>query len=54
LVSDAQPRLEFHNQGPSAGTPLTFRWLIYAYLTLGVSRRPEGVGIVKGTTAPAF
>jgi hypothetical protein len=54
LVRDPEPNIEFHNQGPSAGTNLTFRWLIYAYLTLGVSRRPEGVGLVKGATTPSF
>jgi hypothetical protein len=54
LVRDPQPNVEFHQQGPSAGTNLTFRWLIYAYVALGVSRRPEGVGLVKGCTAPAF
>jgi Phage capsid family len=54
LVANEQPQLEFQNQGPSAGINLTFRWLIYAYAALGVSRRPEGVGIVKGLTPPTF
>jgi HK97 family phage major capsid protein len=54
LVSDPQPHLEYHQQGPSAGTNLSYRWLIYNYAALGVSRRPEGVGTVKGLTAPTF
>ncbi len=54
LVADPEPTVEFQRQGPSAGTNLTFRWLIFAYVTLGVSRRPEGVGLVKGLTAPSF
>jgi hypothetical protein len=54
LVRNAQPNLEFQNQGPSAGTNLTFRWLVYSYVTLGVSRRPEGVGLIKGATTPSF
>jgi HK97 family phage major capsid protein len=54
LVADDQPQIEFQNQGPSAGPTLTFRWLIYAYAALGVTRRPEGVGLVKGGTPPVF
>jgi hypothetical protein len=54
LVADQEPSIEFQREGPSAGNTLEFRWLIYAYAALGVSRRPEGVGLVKGTTAPAF
>jgi len=54
LVADQEPQVEFQRQGPSAGTNLTFRWLIYSYVTLGVSRRPEGVGLVKGLTAPSL
>jgi len=54
LVADDQPQVEFQNQGPSAGINLTFRWLIYAYVALGVTRRPEGVGLVKGATPPTF
>jgi hypothetical protein len=54
LVLDPNPSVEFSRQGPSTGTNLTFRWLIYAYVTLGVSRRPEGVGLVKGATTPSF
>lgn len=54
LVRNAEPTLEFHQQGPSAGTNLTFRWLIRSYVTLGVSRRPEGVGLIKGLTAPTY
>jgi hypothetical protein len=53
LVADPNPTLEFHRQG-STGTALQFRWLIYAFAALGVSRRPEGVGIVKGLTPPTF
>ena len=30
------------------------RLVLYAYVTLGVSRRPEGVGLVKGLTAPTY
>lgn len=54
LVRDPSPTVEFHREGPSAGTTLLFRWLIYQFAALGVSRRPEGVGIVKGLTAPTF
>ena len=55
LVADPEPNVEFQMQGPSAGgSVLKFRWLIYAFLTLGVSRRPEGVGLVKGLTAPSY
>ncbi len=54
LVRNPDPIFEFHQQGPSAGSSLTFRWLIYAYVALGVSRRPEGVGLVKGATPPVF
>jgi hypothetical protein len=53
LVADANPTLEFHRQG-GTGTALQFRWLIYAFAALGVSRRPEGVGLVKGGTPPVF
>jgi hypothetical protein len=53
LVADPEPRLEFQAQG-STGTALGFRWLVYSFCALGVSRRPEGVGIVKGLTAPTF
>jgi hypothetical protein len=28
--------------------------ILYAYAALGVSRRPEGVGLVKGLTAPTY
>jgi hypothetical protein len=54
LVWAGQPTLTFHQQGPGAGTTLLFRWVIYAYAALGVSRRPEGAGLVKGATAPTF
>jgi hypothetical protein len=54
LVAPQDPSIEFQREGPSAGTTLEFRWLIYAFAALGVSRRPEGVGLVKGLTAPAF
>jgi hypothetical protein len=54
LVRDPNPSMEFHQEGPSAGQALTFRWVIYAYVALGVSRRPEGAGLVKGATSPAF
>jgi HK97 family phage major capsid protein len=54
LVADDAPQIEFQNQGPSAGINLGFRWLVYAYAALGVSRRPEGVGIIKGLTPPTF
>ena len=54
LVRNLEPTLEFHREGPAAGTNLTFRWIIRAYATLGVHRRPEGVGIVKGATTPTF
>jgi Phage capsid family len=53
LVANETPELIFQNQGSSAGA-LTFRFIIYAYAALGVSRRPEGVGLVKGATPPAF
>jgi hypothetical protein len=54
LVRDAEPTVEFHREGPSAGPALLFRWVIFAFATLGVSRRPEGVGLIKGLTAPAY
>jgi hypothetical protein len=54
LVSAEAPSLEFHREGPSAGPTLLFRWLVYGYAALGVSRRPEGVGLVKGGTPPVF
>jgi hypothetical protein len=55
LVCNPEPTVEFQQQGPSiGGSVLTWRWLIHSYVTLGVSRRPEGVGLVKGTTAPAY
>jgi hypothetical protein len=53
LVANEAPELIFQNQGSSAGA-LTFRFVIYAYAALGVSRRPEGVGLVKGGTPPVF
>jgi hypothetical protein len=53
LVANEQPELVFQNQGSTA-TAMQFRWVIYGYAALGVSRRPEGVGLVKGATAPAF
>jgi hypothetical protein len=54
LVSNEEPTVEFQREGRSAGTTLLFRWLLYAFVALGVSRRPEGVGIVKGATTPTF
>jgi hypothetical protein len=54
LVADQEPSIQFHREGPSAGPVLTFRWVLYTFAALGVSRRPEGVGIVKGLTPPAF
>jgi hypothetical protein len=54
LVAPQDPSVEFQREGPSAGNTLEFRWLIYAFAALGVSRRPEGVGIVKGLTPPTF
>jgi HK97 family phage major capsid protein len=54
LVRNPEPNIEFHREGPSAGLQLTFRWLIYAYVALGVSRRPESVGLVKGNTTPSL
>jgi hypothetical protein len=55
LVRGAAPTLEFHMEGPSIGpSTLTWRYLIYEHLTLGVSRRPEGIGIVTGLTAPSL
>ena len=53
LVADAAPTLEFQRQG-STGTALQFRWMLYSFAALGISRRPEGVGIVKGLTPPTF
>ena len=53
LVANQQPEVSIQTQGSSAGA-LTFRFVIYGFCALGVSRRPEGVGIVKGLTAPTF
>lgn len=53
LVADQLPQLTFQQQG-STSTAMQWRFVIYAFCALGVSRRPEGVGLVKGTTAPTF
>ena len=54
LVRQAEPTLELHTQGPSIGTNLNRRFVIREYCALGVSRRPEGVGIVLGATTPTL
>jgi hypothetical protein len=54
LVADPEPRVEFYREGPSGGNTLQFRWVLFAFAALGVSKRPEGVGIVKGLTTPVF
>jgi HK97 family phage major capsid protein len=54
LVCDEDPSIEVQQEGPSAGTTLTFRFVIYNYVALGVSRSPAGVGLVKGATPPVF
>jgi hypothetical protein len=48
-----EPTLEVQQQG-AGGTGLNFKMILYAYVALGVSRRPEGVGLVKGLTAPTY
>ncbi len=53
LVRDPEPSTEIQPQG-AGGTGLNFKWLIYAYCALGVSRRPAGAGLVKGLSAPSF
>jgi hypothetical protein len=53
LVADAAPQLELRI-AQQAGTSLQVAGTIYGYLALGVSRRPEGVGLVKGCLAPSF
>jgi hypothetical protein len=53
LVADPQPRLEFQAQG-STSTALQFRFVIYSFAALGVSRRPEGVHTIKLLTPPTF
>lgn len=54
LVRDPEPVVEVHRQQASAGTALNFRMVIYLYCALGTSRRPEGVGTVRGLTAPTY
>jgi hypothetical protein len=54
LVYSGEPTILVQEQQSGAGTGLNVRMVTYAYVTLGVSRRPEGVGIVKGLTAPAY
>jgi Phage capsid family len=53
LVAADAPTIEFQQQTAS-GTSLTFQVIVYGYAALGSSRRPEGVGIVKGLTPPTF
>lgn len=46
--------VEWHAEGPAAGTNLTGRFLMHGYISFGSSRRPEGIGLVKGLTPPTF
>ena len=52
LVMDPEPTVQVQRQ--QAGNTLNMRLILYAYVALGVSRRPEGVGLVKGLTAPTY
>jgi hypothetical protein len=52
LVAAPEPTVQVQRQ--QAGNTLNYRMILYAYVALGVSRRPEGVGLVKGLTAPAY
>lgn len=44
----------FQEQESGAGTALNVRAVIYAYVALGVSRTPEGIGLIKGGTSVSF
>ena len=50
LVYDGAPRIEFQRLGQSPSS-LNMKVVVYAYVALGVSRRPEGIGLIKGLTA---
>ena len=52
LVMAEVPTVQLQKQ--QAGNALNYRMILYQYVALGVSRRPEGVGLVKGLTAPAY
>ena len=52
LVMAPNPTVQMQRQ--QAGNTLDYRMIMYAYVALGVSRRPEGVGLVKGLTAPTY
>lgn len=54
LVRQDAPTVELHDMGPSIGTNLNRRFIVREYVALGVSRRPEGVGIIKGATTPSL
>ena len=53
LVYDGEPTILFQRQGQTPSN-LNMKVTAYAYVTLGVSRRPEGCGLVKGVLAPSF
>jgi hypothetical protein len=53
LVAE-DPKIQFQREGPGSGPTIQFRRLVYSFAALGVSRRPEGVGLVKGLTPVTF
>ena len=54
VIDAAGPTIEFHREGVNAGPTLMGHALVYGYAALGVSRRPEGIGQVRGLTTPTF
>jgi hypothetical protein len=46
------PSTEVHTE--AAGTVLTANFLIHGYSAFAAARRPEGLAVVKGATAPTF
>ena len=52
LVAAPEPIVQMNRE--QAGNALAYRIILYAYVALGVSRRPSGVGLIKGLTAPAY
>jgi hypothetical protein len=46
LVMAPEPTVQLQRQ--QAGNTINYRMIMYGYVALGVSRRPEGLGLVKG------
>ena len=54
LVYSGSPNIQWQPQNSGAGTALNVRGIVYSYVALGVSRRPSGIGLIKGGTSVSF